>query len=155
MTPVRASPVMGCSSGSLQTSLQTSVRRLAVRFQISLRRIEDLLGRKGHVLHRTWNYIHKTRGLVGVASCTLYSNHNTTVTETTGNTNCTCVSTFISSQTAYGSIHAGNGTSIHHREEVRSSAGLCSGPLPFSYFMDKVLRSDATLEEACTRLRHW
>ena len=33
---VRNSPVIGCRSGSMQTSLQTSVRRLAVRSLISL-----------------------------------------------------------------------------------------------------------------------
>ena len=34
--PVRISPVTGCSSDSVQTSLQTSVRRLAVKSRISL-----------------------------------------------------------------------------------------------------------------------
>ena len=36
VAPMRTSPVIGCRSGSMQTSLQTSVRRLAVRSLISL-----------------------------------------------------------------------------------------------------------------------
>ena len=37
---MRDSPVIGCNSGSIRTSLQTSVRRLAVRSLISLCLIE-------------------------------------------------------------------------------------------------------------------
>ena len=37
---MRDSPVIGCNSGSVQTSLQTSVSRLAVRSLISLCLIE-------------------------------------------------------------------------------------------------------------------
>ena len=36
VAPARTPPVIGCRSGSMQTSLQTSGRRLAVRFLISL-----------------------------------------------------------------------------------------------------------------------
>ena len=36
VAPVRTSPLIGCSSGSMQTSLQTSVKILAVKSLISL-----------------------------------------------------------------------------------------------------------------------
>ena len=43
VAPVRTFPVIGCRSGSMQTSLQTSVRTLAVRSLISLCLIDGKL----------------------------------------------------------------------------------------------------------------
>ena len=71
LAPVRNFCVIDCNSGSMQTSPQTSVRRLAVRSRIfCLIEGKPPLGQERACSTGNWHHIHKLRWFVGVTSFT-------------------------------------------------------------------------------------